>query len=184
MLTDACSTGRIEDVRALYEAAFPKDEKKPFEFILEKRKEGFFDIWAIENKDGGFGGLAIMLLSEDLALLDYLAVHPDCRGAGLGGSALHALREKYGKERIVVEIENTLGPAAEQAENREERLRRKAFYLRNGMTPMNFLVDLFGVEMEVLTFGRKLTYEEYYAIYRKVLPDRLLEKISLISGMP
>ena len=37
---------------------------------------------------------------------------------------------------------------------------------------------------EVLTFGRKLTYEEYYAIYRKVLPDRLLEKISLISGMP
>ena len=52
------------------------------------------------------------------------------------------------------------------------------------MTPMNFLVDLFGVEMEVLTFGRKLTYEEYYAIYRKVLPDRLLEKISLISGMP
>ena len=44
---------------------------------------------------------------------------------------------------------------------------------------MDFLVNLFGVDMEVLTFGSALTFEQYYAIYKEVLPRALAGKIRL-----
>ena len=47
------------------------------------------------------------------------------------------------------------------------------------MVPMDFLVELFGVEIEVLTFGSEITFEQYYAIYAQVLPASLAEKIRL-----
>ena len=177
MLRDAVQGNRLEDVRKLYEASFPKSEKKPFAFMLQKQKEGVFDILAIEDEQGTFCGLAIMMLSGGRALLDYLAIEPDCQGSGIGSSALSELRERYGEERIVVEIESTA--EENSVSGRSERLRRKAFYLRNGMVPMDFLVELFGVEIEVLTFGSEITFEQYYAIYAQVLPASLAEKIRL-----
>ena len=45
--------------------------------MLQKREEGFFDFLAIENDRGDFCGLAIMLLSGEFALLDYLAIAPE-----------------------------------------------------------------------------------------------------------
>ena len=194
MLRDAVQGNRLEDVRKLYEASFPKSEKKPFAFMLQKQKEGVFDILAIEDEQGAFCGLAIMMLSGGRALLHYLAIEPDCQGGGIGSSTLAELKERYEEERIVVEIESTaetdstgaLGEAGKEGRatgnsvsGRNERLRRKAFYLRNGMVPMDFLVELFGVEIEVLTFGSEITFEQYYAIYAQVLPASLAEKIRL-----
>lgn len=177
MLRDAVERNQLENVQRLYEASFPKSEKKPFAFMLQKQKEGVFDILAIEDEQGTFCGLAIMMLSGGRALLDYLAIEPDCQGSGIGSSALSELRERYGEERIVVEIESTA--EENSVSGRSERLRRKAFYLRNGMVPMDFLVELFGVEIEVLTFGSEITFEQYYAIYAQVLPASLAEKIRL-----
>ena len=107
MLRDAVERNQLENVQRLYEASFPKSEKKPFAFMLQKQKEGVFDILAIEDEQGTFCGLAIMMLSGGRALLDYLAIEPDCQGSGIGSSALSELRERYGEERIVVEIEST-----------------------------------------------------------------------------
>ena len=183
MLRDAVEANRLEEVRRLYEASFPRSEKKPFGFIMKKRKKGFFDVLSIEDGKGRFCGLVIMMLSGGRALLDYLAIAPDSQGTGVGSRTLQELRERYGEERIVVEIESTLGLGGSAEGNldgdKDKRLRRKAFYLRNGMVPMGFLVELFGVEMEVLTFGKKITFDQYYAIYREVLPQLLAKKIRL-----
>ena len=197
MLRDAVERNQLENVQRLYEASFPKSEKKPFAFMLQKQKEGVFDILAIEDEQGTFCGLAIMMLSGGRALLDYLAIEPDCQGGGKGSSTLAELRERYGEERIVVEIESTAetdgtgafgepgkegGSAGNSVSGRNERLRRKAFYLRNGMVPMDFLVELFGVEMEVLTFGSEITFEQYHAIYEEVLPKTLAGKVRISSA--
>lgn len=179
-LKEAITKEQLKCIRKLYKESFPRSEKKPFSMMLKKREEGFFDILAIENEKEQFCGLAIMLLAGDLALLDYLAIAPEYQGGGAGSSTLQELRKRYGDEKIVVEIETTLGEEAEKAENAEERLRRKAFYLRNSMVPMDFLVELFGVKMEILTFGRKITFEEYYRIYETVLPKSMTDKIKLI----
>ena len=49
MLRDAVAANRLEEVRRLYEASFPKSEKKPFGFIMKKRKKGLFDVLSIED---------------------------------------------------------------------------------------------------------------------------------------
>ena len=54
MLRDAVEANRLEEVRRLYEASFPKSEKKPFGFIMKKRKKGLFDVLSIEDGEGRF----------------------------------------------------------------------------------------------------------------------------------
>lgn len=179
MLRDAVEVNQVEEVRKLYEASFPKSEKKPFGFIMKKRKKGFFDVLSIQDGKGHFCGLAIMMLSGGRALLDYLAIAPGCQGGGMGSQVLQELREQYGDDKIVVEIESTRGLVKEDLA--DNRLRRKAFYLRNGMVPMDYLVDLFGVEMEVLTFGTDLTFGEYHRIYQGALPKVLTKMVKRIS---
>lgn len=178
MLRHAETERELALLQDLYEKSFPKSEKKPFAFMLQKRQEGFFDLLMMEDPECNFCGLAIMLLSGELALLDYLAVEPRCQGSGLGSRALAELQERYGRDRIVVEIESTEEKG--DVENRRERARRKEFYLRNGMSAVGFLVDLMGVEMEILTYGRPLTFPEYYEIYDNVLPENLKHKIKQI----
>ncbi len=178
MLKNAVTDEQLNQIRTLYEESFPKSEKKSFQMMLQKR--GLFEFLSIENEEGNFCGLAIMVLSGELVLLDYLAVKPECQGAGLGSIVLRELQERYGRERIVVEIETTTGLEAEKAENLRDRLRRKGFYLKNGMKPADFHVKLLGVEMEVLTFGRELTFEAYVSIYEKVFPGETGDKIWLL----
>lgn len=180
MLKNAISSEQLNQIKKLYEASFPKAERKPFEMMTEKQKEGLFEILAIEDEAGTFCGLAIMILAAGLALLDYFAIDPRRQGSGMGSVTLQELRERYGSDKVVVEIERTTGPEAEAAENARDRIRRKAFYLRNGMVPTGLLVDLFGVEMEVLTFGRELSFEEYYAVYDSVLPRSMTDKVRLV----
>lgn len=116
MLRDATEEKQLEDIRRLYESSFPKSEKKPFEFMRKRQEEGAFHMLAIEDEAGEFRGLAIMMLSGGWALLDYLAIEPDCQD-GLGSRTLEELQRRYGKERLVVEIESTAedGAAAIQA---------------------------------------------------------------------
>ena len=49
------------------------------------------------------------------------------------------------------------------------------------MVPMDFRVELMGVEMEILTFGRKLTFGEYFDIYDRVLPGNTEERLLQIQ---
>ena len=84
------------------------------------------------------------------------------RGQGVGSQILKKMRELYAGKSVFLEIEIV----REDAENYEERKRRKQFYLSNGMSEMNVFVELFGVNMELLGFDCNLTFEEYHDFYR------------------
>lgn len=145
----------------LYRTAFPAAEQKPFSMILRCRKEGKMDIWCI-CREGKFAGLATTMKHKDLVLIDYLAVVEKCRSTGIGTAALAALRKQYPDKSLFLEIESVY----EDAPNILQRQRRKAFYLRCGLTPMNMMVQLGGVNMEVLGFDCKVDYESYFALYK------------------
>lgn len=162
--------GQMDRIQRLYLEAFPKEERKPFELIMEKQKEGITEILSLEDEEGNFYGLGITILHKDIVLLDYFAVEEGRRGKGTGSAALHMMQERSRGKRFILEIENTDA----QAENHEQRIRRKEFYLKNGMKCMGYLVELVGVEMEVLVYDSELTYEEYQDIYDSVYPDRKL----------
>lgn len=145
----------------LYQSAFPRSEKKPFSMIRAMQKKGKSDVWYCEN-DGSFAGLVITVNGPDKVLLDYLAVNKKCRGQGVGSELLRQMRQQYAGKGIFLEIE----AVRSAADNYEERKRRKRFYLSNGMTELGVVAELFGVEMELLGFDCKLTFDAYQAFYR------------------
>ena len=199
-LWNATRPEQLEKIHALYEEAFPASEKKPFEFILQKRETGNFEILEIVDETGEFCGLAIMMLHENLVLLDYFAVMPERRGTGVGSVALKALQDRYAGGKFMLEIESTVGlesggmilgdkddspkmslqVQALSIDEKQARLRRKAFYLRNHMRPMDFCVDLFGVEMEILVCGESVTFEEYYSVLKSTVPVNLIDRVRLL----
>ena len=165
-------------IRELYEEAFPPEEKKPFALILQKCEEGHVEILSIEGEDGSFLGLSIFILYGDLALLDYFAITPEMRGKGVGSEALALLRARHGERRFLLEIEDADEVGAD---NREERVRRKAFYLRGGLREMPYRILLFGVQMQVLTGGAPVSFDEYHALFPAVFSEKAAQNVRLLG---
>lgn len=172
MIIKAADNTEIKQVYELYMEAFPKEERKPFELMEQKVKEGKMEILAIE--EDGFAGLAITVLYEDRVLLDYFAIAPDYREKGIGGKALQMLKERYKEKCFFLEIELI----DEKAPNNAERIRRKAFYQRNGMKEVGVKVCLFGVEMELLTAQKPLTFESYFEVYDKTFGNKISRNVT------
>ncbi len=175
-LENAIANGEIEKIKTLYYEAFPKEEQKPFELISQKQAEGLVEILSIKNENN-FCGLVLLAKSENLVLLDYFAIVKEFRGQKIGSEVLRILQDRFKHEKLIIEIENSNAVC----ENKSERIRRKHFYLKNGLKQVPFEVDLFGVEMEILTNNQLLTFEEYYRVYYKVFGSIVVGKIKLME---
>lgn len=171
--------GDLNKIKALYKSAFPNCERKPFNLILQKRRRGEAEVFSVESDSGEFLGLAITLKHKDLdlVLLDYFAILPEIRGGGIGSQALQLLKEKYADKRFFLEIESTAKPHPEL----EKRKRRKRFYMKNGMQSAGFSAHIFMTDMEILTAGKPVTFEEYRELYYRGLGSRAKGKITLLE---
>ena len=176
MMIKEAVNGQLEWIYKLYMESFPENERKPFQLIEEKVKEGKMEILAIEE-EGRLVGLAIAILYQDMVLLDYFAMHQNDRGKGLGGEAIEQLKKRYQNKRLFLEIEIL----DERADNYNERVRRKAFYLNHGLSEAKIYVLLFGVEMEILTVQCDMTYEEYRSVYIGTFGETFEDKIKLLK---
>ena len=163
MLQYAAPRGLIQwaEIYRLYQKAFPASEKKPFSMIVKMFRKGTSDVWRF-TREGKFAGLIITINGENHILLDYLAVEESRRGTGIGSEILQLMRCHYGGKGVFLEIESVY----EDCQNKEERIRRKHFYEKCGMTSMEEFVWLFGVKMELMGFDCRLSYEQYHAFYR------------------
>lgn len=167
---------KLHKIKKLYNSAFPKSEKKPFWLICKKQKQGITDIFYLEENNK-FCGLAITILFKNIVLLDYFAIAKSSRCKGHGSEALIELQKYYGDKIFILEIEST----KITAENQNERIRRKSFYKRNGMTETGIGINLFGVEMEVLSNGTDLTYDEYFEIHKNYMGNKAYKYVSEIK---
>lgn len=172
-LVKACNQKQLKNVRKLYESAFPKEEKKPFDLLLEKQEQGVIEIFSAEDSDGRFYGLVIVVYHKDLVLLDYFAITDDFRGSGIGSEIFKNLKNKYKNKRFFIEIENTKIPS----KNYEERIRRKNFYTKLGMKNVDFGVNLLGVEMEVMCASGSINYYEYFKLYDEIFGENISKNI-------
>lgn len=145
----------------LYRRAFPWNERKPFGIILSMHRKGKTDVWYYQSKHR-FAGFATTINDESLILLDYLAVIENARGRGIGSRILQHLMNHYSGKGFFVEIESEF----EETPDQEERIRRKQFYLRNGMEPSHVMASVFGVKMELLCKGCCVDFNRYHAFYR------------------
>lgn len=146
----------------LYQKAFPASEKKPFSMIRKMYRKGSSDVWYF-TQDGNFAALVITINGEEHVLIDYLAVAEKSRGTGIGSQVLEQMRQEYAGKGVFLEIESVY----DQCDDRAQRCRRKHFYEKCGMKSMEVFVNLFGVNMELMGFDCKLSYEQYHDFYRK-----------------
>ena len=151
-------------IRRLYKEAFPISERKPFSIIKSMAKRGKTDLWYLEDEDG-FAGLCATINGPDTVLIDYLAIAEKRRGQGVGTRVLSSLLEHYKDYGVLIEIEEI----DENADNNEERIRRRNFYLRAGFVPMNTHVKLFGVNMELLGVNCRLSFDDGKFAYDNIL---------------
>ena len=144
----------------LYKTAFPRYERKPLWIVRMKHRKGEADIWVIDH-EGEFAGMAITVNELDMVLLDYFAISENKRSGGLGSRALKLLQEKYKDKRFFLEIECE----DDKASNAAERVRRKAFYIRNGMSEIGVKANVYTVDMELLGYNCNVTFGDYEKLY-------------------
>lgn len=134
-----------KDLRKLYDAAFPKDEQLPFWLIKIRLKKGLGELYGIYDEEE-FVGLVHNAFYKDMVYIFYFAIHESQRGKGYGGRVLQTLQKKYSDKRIFLCIE-AMNP---KAENYDQRVKRKAFYERNGFKMLPFGVKEGNMEYDCM----------------------------------
>ena len=118
------------ELRLLYETAFPVQEQIPYDDLIHLLEVMDIDYTAYYEGEMPVGFTMVLRLPK-YNWGWYFAVRKELRGQGYGQRILNAVLDKYRGERpFIMDIES---PYQTDAPNPEQRKRRHAFYLRNGM---------------------------------------------------
>ena len=117
-------------LRHLYETAFPVEEQIPYDDLVLLMDA--MDIDYTAYYDGRMlVGMTMVLRLPKYNWGWYFAVREELRGKGYGQEILSSVLEKYRDGHpFVIDIES---PLQADAPNPDQRRRRHAFYLRNGL---------------------------------------------------
>ena len=169
---------RLEEIHELYEISFPEDEKMPFRIVLQKREAGVMRLFSVEE-EVNFIGFCNITLCEDALTLNYFAIVPTWQNKGYGSQVINELMAAYPQRSIVIDIEDD----EIEAENTEQRRKRKSFYERLGFSVMPFRVTIFGVPSLIMSSGREYNFEEYKKIFAQVFSERGVQRLILTKEL-
>ena len=169
--------GPIADkVKEIYERSFPPEEQVPMSELRRsaERDEVSFLAWidpslpAGEDGAGNVVALTFSFVFPDLFYLGFLAVDGRTRSAGYGSRILAHFRERYAGIPQLLEIE----PLTREAANYQQRVRRLAFYERNGFAVTYMITHEADQTYRVLARGGIVT------------PERLEEALNSVTDDP
>lgn len=181
----------LQDVKELYDLSFPDYESKPFSMILDGLKTGKMKAYSVflkprnSSSDTVLAGLAFLVMGNQINLLDYLAIQPKYRSHHIGATILSWLAQEM---PFFIEIESTksLNPLLESEDSLVDKLRRKKFYLENGMKECDQEIMLFGVPMELLASISGVGFDEYFELMKDYFgPENvhwMSDNISLLAN--
>ena len=138
-----------EQLRHLYETAFPENEQIPWDDLMRLIDQMHLDFTAY-YEDNNLIGFTIVYPRPSFNWYWYFAVLPELRGKGLGQQILTLLIEKYKGLSCVLDMES---PYQAPCPNPEQRKRRHGFYLRNGFRDTNVFRKYDDIEMTIMMMG-------------------------------
>lgn len=100
-----------------------------------------------------------------MILVEYLAVSNQIRSKGTGSKILGEICRQYDDKRILLLIEKI----DETANNLEQRIARKRFYLKNGFESSGVLMQGVSGDMEILCHGGSISEDEFIAVQTHAL---------------
>ena len=137
-----------EEVRRLYETAFPKEEQIPWKDLMRLMKTMSPD-FTVYYEDENLVGLTIVYPRSQFNWFWYFAVPEELRGQGVGQRILTQLIEKYKGKSNILDMESP----EQVCENSEQRKRRHAFYLRNGFRDTGVGKSFKGIDYTIMMNG-------------------------------
>ena len=143
----------FKKVASLYEAAFPVEEQLPLwqlSWNSLKRGQAFLAYFDQEV----FVGLTYTIYTDNLVFLLFLAVDESKQSQGYGSQILAQVRKEAGARPCVLTIEPM---DEEDASNRNQRLKRLAFYERNDYQALNHFYFEGSERYQILTTDRSLS---------------------------
>lgn len=152
-----------EEVKGLYTDVFPGHERIPFWLLMRRARLSSVEFLAYYDEDR-FVGFTYLVRIDDLAYLFYLAVNPKIHSKGYGSRILQSLEDQHPDCRIGLDIEAVTA----SAENYEQRVKRRDFYLKNGYACSGHeMIDRDGT-YEVMVKNGSCTTEELAAVQKLV----------------
>ena len=115
-----------------------------------------------------------------MVMVDYLAVSSKIRSNGTGSRLLQNILKQFPDKKIVLLIERP----DDTADNKEQRIARRRFYLKNGFVSSDIFITGESGDMEVLVCGGAVSREEYMDLQRYTLGDMFfrLSHIKIAEG--
>lgn len=158
----------------LYLSAFPKIERHSLREIHAAARKGRAEYLAF-YEGRKFVGLTYLIVRENVALLLYFAVNPKLRNNGYGASILQSLKERYSGKDLAILIESIY----DACDNKEMRIRRMNFYLRNGLRDTGLIHSTIdGVANYIILNSREpFRLEDYKALFQDYPFPTYLSKI-------
>jgi GNAT superfamily N-acetyltransferase len=155
---NSCNAGNVA-LRRLYETAFPVGEQIPYDDLIHLLDVMDIDYTAYYD-DEMLVGLMMVLRLPRYNWAWYFAVQEELRGHGYGQAIFSAVLDKYrGKRPFIMDIES---PNQPDAPNPEQRKRRHAFYLRNGLRDTGTCRSFNGITFTILSSSDEpFTLQDY-----------------------
>ncbi len=174
MTTQQITPQTVNDqIRQLYETAFPEDEQIPWDDlmrlvvempldfkayyddeVMEQQEQSLTCLNSAESRENStegqnFIGFTIVYPCKSLYWFWYFAVREDLRGRGYGQQILTQLMVHYKGETIVLDMESP----TQDCDNIEQRKRRHDFYLRNGFRDTHLYRNYNDITMTIMMTG-------------------------------
>lgn len=151
------------EIKRLYHTAFPKEELLPWWIVRLLTVQKCVDLTGYYKEDT-FAGFTFTATTEDILFVLFFAVEDKQRGQGLGSEILGCLQENNPGKTIVLNVE----PLDEKAENNDQRIRRMAFYKKNGFYDTGYNIREVGGVFRVLATAPELDTAAYGKVFRKM----------------
>ena len=145
------SNANDEQIKLLYQTAFPENEQIPWEDLVRLIDQMQLDFTAY-YEDDTFIGFTILFPHKKFNWFWYFAVIPELRGQGKGQKILTYLIEKYKEKNVVLDMESP----KQECNNKEQRIRRHDFYIRNGFRDTNLYRKYDNLEMTIMILGNDI----------------------------
>jgi len=145
----------VSKVEELINSLFPKSERIPMAVLLSRAEKDFVDSLAFYDEDK-FVGFSYSITNNGVTFIQYLAVDSTVQSKGYGSMILNQIKAQYPNNRVVLNLEIL----DEDAENREQRIKRRAFYAKNGYEDAGIITTVNGNTLDTLIWGGTITIEE------------------------
>ena len=149
-----------QQIKKIYISSFSKKDRMPFKMMIMMSYSWNTDFLSFYDEDTLLG-FVYMATIRKITFVMFLAVDENLRSKGYGSRILDEIQALHPDNKIIITIE----PCVEDAEDMEQRLRRKKFYASNGYLETGYFIKLGSKEQEIIIKNGMFSKREFTVFF-------------------